>query len=755
MKQETEILSLFELALRYGTINQDQFSHINRIFREKERKNISVDMGELLLSQRFATHYQVGLLKLIQEYLILKKRGEEFGKIAVEKGYASREDVDKALIFQKKEFKRAKIKKLIGDILVESRVITVKQKNIILKEQTFLDRQADLFFNEEQTDQPGHPPSDTTGHPSPPLNKYDRQFLKIKVLDQEFAAAVIEKGIASKRDVSVARKVQEDAFEKESRIRVLGDIMVELNQITEDEKNRVLREQDRLDPAEKQALDSGVSLHISPDRMEASVVIGKDAKAITVTEIKALLKERGVCYGIYSDAYLQCNIDMKTPAFVAARQDYSIERIKERKAVYHFDTDRIDDRQKDMGATLAEQITGPQTHVKKDLFGNHVEQPQGYDFTFRCGSGTRLSKDKTKAFAGKTGFPSLSIDRKLFIHPPISVMEDADLKYGALERYANLNILGVLTGAYPVTAGHITAREIRGADILAIGDVAAQIGITESTINAQGDIRARYIHNSTVYAFGNICVENEIIDSQIFCSGTIDAPNCHVISSNLYAKKGIELSGAGNDRTRPCVIGAGSEHHIHRILQIINDQIFQIRNELDELIEHRDEQAGYEKKIFQKMVEMKIFHDRAKKKKEILSKDFKRKQNKYKKKKLKNIAVLLKNFKNRMKASVSSLKEMNEMKKKYAAEKNIFENRIKKLESKIEKQISDLKTDHFTFLEWSRKKESMVQIQFRGKVFSGTILKGIFSSLELTQEKNNFSVFEKQSRNNRYELHIK
>ncbi len=753
MEQETKILSLFELALRYGTINQDQFSHINRIFREKERKNISVDMGELLLSQRFATHYQVGLLKLIQEYLILKKRGEEFGKIAVEKGYASREDVDKALIFQKKEFKRAKIKKLIGDILVESRVITVKQKNIILKEQTFLDRQADRFFNEEPADQAGT--SGTTGHPSPPLTKYDRQFLKIKVLDQEFAAAVIEKGIASKRDVSVARKVQEDAFERESRIRVLGDIMVELNQITEDEKNRILREQDRLDPAEKQALDSGVSLHISPDRMEATVVISKDAKEITVTEIKALLKEREICYGIYSDAYLQCNIDMKTPAFVAARQDYSIERIKHRKAVYHFDTDRIDDRKKDMGATLAEQVTGPQTHVKKDLFGNHVEQTQGYDFTFRCGSGTRLSKDKTKAFAGKSGFPSLSIDRKLFIHPPISVMEDADLKYGALEGYANLNILGVLTGAYPVTAGHITAREIRGGDILAIGDVAAQIGITESTINAQGDIRARYIHNSTVYAFGNICVENEIIDSQIFCSGTIDAPNCHVISSDLYAKKGIELSGAGNDRTRPCVIGAGSEHHIHQILQIINGRIFQIRNGLDELIELRDEQAGYEKKIFQKMVEMKIFHDRAKKKKEILSKDFKRKQNKYKKEKLKNIAVLLKNFKNRMKASVSSLKEMNEMKKKYEAEKNIFENRIKKLEPRIEKEISDLKTDRFTFLEWSRKKENRVQIQFRGKVFSGTILKGIFSSLELKQEKNNFSVFEKQLKNNRYKLHIK
>ena len=50
----------------------------------------------------------------------------------MEKGLATKTEVDKALEHQKKGFKRAKIRKLIGGILVDAQVITIKQKNTIL-----------------------------------------------------------------------------------------------------------------------------------------------------------------------------------------------------------------------------------------------------------------------------------------------------------------------------------------------------------------------------------------------------------------------------------------------------------------------------------------------------------------------------------------------------------------------------------------------------------------------------------------------
>lgn len=751
MEQSNQIPSLVELALQYGTINNDQFAHIHKLYALKLKQGHNIGFDQLMQSQKFATGYQIGLLKLIQEYLIVKKRGEVFGKIAIEKGFATQEDIDNALEHQKNEFKRAKIKKLIGDILVESRVITVKQKDAIIEEQHFLEIQAEKIFAEDQSDR-----TDSNGKKSIDkemnLSEYEKKFLQIQVLDKEFAASVIEKGLASEQQVKIAQKAQEKEFEKENNIRILGDFMVELNYLTEEQKNLILKEQEHIEKSEHIDADKGIRINISQDNMEAIINISKDAKNVFFQDIRHSLETRGIRYGIYPDAILQCNIDMGNTEFVAARQDFSLELIKDRKANYHFDTGKIDTEEKKMGATLAEQHLGKETYLKKDLFGNSIEQKRGYDFTFRCANGTRLSKDKTKAFAGKSGFPSLSIERKLYLHPTINVLEDADLRYGPLENYANLIISGVLTGAYPVTAGDITAREIRGAHIKAIGCVKSLIGITDSVIDAQGDIHAKYLHHCRIETFGNVYIENEIIDSQIFSSGKIDSGNCRVISSTLYGKKGIELAGAGNRRTKPCIIGAGSEHHILEKVRKINLEIKNVSRQLDELKEKKDEQNHFSKKTFQKMIELKIFHDRAKNKKQTLANEFKTKKQFIKKERLANIVKLIQSFEKRMADSISSLKELNETKKKYEKEIALLEKKIQRIEPKIEKEIAELQLDLFAFLEWARKQENISHIKINKKAFSGTKLKGTFSSLEIEKDLNNFLVFEKQHSTTSFEL---
>jgi len=753
LEQLNQIPSLPALALQYGTITNEQYLNINKLYSLKQKQGHTIDFDTLLKTQKFATQYQIGLLKLIREYLIIKKRGEEFGKIAVEKGFATTQDVEKALLHQKKEFKRTKIKKLIGDILVESRAITAKQKNTILKEQTFLDTQAEKIFDSDQAEYAGLKDEKTLDKDIN-LSGYEKQFLKIKVLDQEFAASVIEKGISSRREVKIAQKVQEDEFEKQNKIRILGDIMVELNFLTKDQKDLVLKEQERIKGKDKSE-DPAINISVSQDQMEAVIKIKKDAKSFGLKSVKQALETRGIQFGIYPDAVLQCNLDMGNIEFIAAKQDFSLELIKSRKAVYHFDTDKIDTEAKNKGETLAEQQFRGDAYLKKDLFGNNIEQAKGYDFTFRCAAGTRLSKDATKAFAGKTGFPSLSIERKLYIHPKINVLEDADLKYGPLENYANLNISGVLTGAYPVRAGEIIAREIRGARIEAIGSVRSSIGITDSVISAQGDIHARYLHNCRIETFGNVYIENEIIDSQIFSSGKIDSGQCRVISSTLYGKKGIEIAGTGNNRTKGCVIGAGTEHHILEKTKQVNQQLKKVSLKLDELKENRDEQDSFAKKTFQKMIELKIFHDRAKNKKKKLSCEFKKKKDSFKKEKLKNIVRLINNFEKRMDASISSLKELNALKKKYEKEKALIEKKIKLLEPKIKRKISELQIDLFAFFEWTRKQKNVSQIKINKKAFPGTILKGVFSSTEIEKPFSNFSVFESQDSKTGYKMIIK
>lgn len=753
MEYLNQIPSLADLALQYGTITTEQHQHLRKVYVLKKKEDPGITFGPLILGLNFATQYQVGLLKLIEDYLIIKKQGEAFGRIAVEKGFATEKDIEKALEYQKKEFQRAKLRKLIGDILVESRVITVKQKNAILKEQAFLDVELEKIQtqarSEERKDLDGH-----VAQKDPTLTEYEKKFLRIKVLDKEFSTYAIEKGFATDQQVRVAQKAQEKAFEKENRIQILADFMVQLNFMTEDQKTLVLEEQQSLEAIARPDKDPDLTIDISKDKMEAVVKITKGIENLCAQDIRRALQNRGIKFGVYPDPILQCHLDMKNTEFAAARQDFSVELVKDRKASYSFDVDKVDTQEKKMGATLAEQYCGKEVFLKKDVFGNPREQPQGYGYTFRCAAGTRLSSDQTKAFAGKTGFPSLSIERKLYIHPAIFVLEDADLKYGPLETYANLNISGILTGAYPVTAGDLNAREIRGARIEAIGNVRAEIGITDSFISAQGDVYAKYLHNCRIETFGNVYIENEMIDSNVFSSGKIDSKQCRVVSSTLFAKKGIELAGAGNDRTRACILSAGTEHHLLTRVKQIHLEIQNIRRPMDELNEKKDEQHRASDKIFQKMIELKIFHDRAKNKKLSLANEFKQKKESDDTKDLKNIVTLVRTFEKRMEEALDSLKELNETKKKYDRAFALLEQKIKKIEPGVAKKISELQIDLLAFFEWARKHENHPCIKIKDQAFSGTVFKGVYSQMSIEKELNHFSLVEKQNSTGNFNLVI-
>jgi hypothetical protein len=665
--QTNDIPTIGKLALQYGTITKDQYHHLKALHTLKQNENNPMDYDQLFLKQKFATRYQIGLLVLIQEYHIIKKRGEEFGKIAIARGFATKIDVKKAIEFQKKEFKRARIKKLIGDILVESRVITTKQKNRVLKEQTLLEQRANNIFFSNQEGQKDGKGIDTTGEnidtknltDESDLSDYEKDFLRIKVLDKEFAAGVIEKGLASEREVFIAQKVQEEEFEKENSIKILGDIMVTMEFITKEQKDIILVEQGRSHDTSSKEADYQIQVITSPDKMEAKVKINKNfLSQTTISKLKTALKSHGISNGIYPDALLQGLLDMGNFEFTAARSDYSSALLKAGKMVYHLETNVTDRGEKKKGDLLAEQDLTQTTIVKKNILGRETKEDRPKNFSFQCGSGTRISQDGSSILAAKTGVASLSLERKLFIHPIIHVLEDADLRYGPLEPYANLAISGVLTGAYPITAGCIKAREIRGARIDSIGEIRVDVGITDTIIRSQGDIHARYLHNCRIETFGNIYIENEIFDSKIFSSGKIDSPKCRIISSSIFAKKGVTLAGAGSKKTKQCTITAGGEHHIIELSKSIYQEIDRITKELSLLKEERDEQEHFSQKIFQKMVELKIFHDRAKNKKEFLGKEFKTKKDQIKKEKLKNIIKLLSDFETRMEKSIASLKEL-------------------------------------------------------------------------------------------------
>ncbi|MCP3944788.1 MAG: DUF342 domain-containing protein [Desulfobacteraceae bacterium] len=746
MADTNSIPTLAGLALRYGTIDNTQYRHLIALHALKKKEKHPIDHGNLLLDQKFATRYQIGLLKLIQEYHIVKKRGEEFGEIAIAKGFATPTDVQKAIRTQKTEFKRAKIKKLIGDILVESRVITTKQKNTILKEQTLLEQSAGKLYSgtpedKQQLQDTARSIGASTLPDSLELSDYEKKFLQIKVLDREFTARVREKELASERAIIIAQKIQEKEFEKKDTLRILGDIMVSMEFITEEQKKIILKEQNRSDTPQEE--DHAVMVTISPDKLTARVKINKKfLSQITVSQLKTVLKAHGITNGIYPDALLQSQLNLENLEFPAARSDFSSKLMKAKNLEFYLETDLTTQGEKKKGDPLAKQNLNHNILIATDVFGNEIKQECSKKVAIRCGSGTRPSHDGTKILAAKTGIPSLSIEGKLFIHPIINVLEDADLRYGPLEAYANLSISGVLTGAYPITAGSIRAREIRGARIESIGDIRTDVGITDAVIRSQGDIHARYLHNCQIETFGNIYIENEIFDSKIICSGKIDSPGCRIISSSIFAKKGVKIAGAGSEKTKPCSITSGGEHHILELEKSIYQEIDRISTKLKILKTKKATQEKLSQKIFQKMIELKTFHDRAKKTKRVLAIEFKNNRDQFKKAKLKNIVTLISNFETRMTKSIVSLKKINKTKKSHDQKKIKIENKIISLTPKTNAATMILEEKLFLFFEWTRYQENISKIEITGKAFPGTKFYGIYSSITIDSSLENFSILE-------------
>ncbi|MCK5100768.1 MAG: hypothetical protein KAR45_21845, partial [Desulfobacteraceae bacterium] len=293
------IPTIATLAFRYGTIKKNEFELVNKLYYERPDKS---SFNEILVNQGFATEYQIGLLKLIQDYHIIQKQGIEFGKIAVEKGLATKQDIEKALLVQKSAFKKAKLKKLIGDILVDSEIITVKQRDQILEQQKEIEQRSSLLVKSKEDSA---------------LSEYEQEFLKIRNLDKEFAEKAIDKKFATMAEIILAKQKQKNEFEKVRKIILLGDILVKQGIISNEQKDLILIEQKRVEQnrnKEKAGSSSSlprVFIAISDDNMEALALVDKrkNNQTITLGEIKNKLKQEKIEYGILPDSLIQCYID--------------------------------------------------------------------------------------------------------------------------------------------------------------------------------------------------------------------------------------------------------------------------------------------------------------------------------------------------------------------------------------------------------------------------------------------------------------
>ncbi|MDD9302158.1 MAG: hypothetical protein HUK40_07360 [Desulfobacter sp.] len=191
--------------------------------------------------------------------------------------------------------------------------------------------------------------------------------------------------------------------------------MVSMELITPEQKEAILAEQSRLKKSGEQEKKGPLfSIDVSKDTMTAWVKIDPEKKGrITLEQIKSEMKSKGIVHGMCSDALIQCHLESNITRFVGARADYSQKLCQARDLTSFMDKDLTEQGEKRKGDLLVQENAIWHMDPQKNIYGKITSDLSGTDFTVRCGSDTRRSKEKTCILAAKTGIPAISVERHL------------------------------------------------------------------------------------------------------------------------------------------------------------------------------------------------------------------------------------------------------------------------------------------------------------------------------------------------------
>ncbi|MGA8180954.1 MAG: flagellar assembly protein A, partial [Desulfobacterales bacterium] len=133
-------LVIGKLAVKYKFVDEEQIQEALAIQKQEKLAGKEALIGEILVTHGMMSRNQLNFLLSIQKVIETRKMDRKFGMIAVKNGFAAPEDIENALMLQKEGYEKTKIVRMIGDILVESMVMTRDQCDAILKKQKRFDQ---------------------------------------------------------------------------------------------------------------------------------------------------------------------------------------------------------------------------------------------------------------------------------------------------------------------------------------------------------------------------------------------------------------------------------------------------------------------------------------------------------------------------------------------------------------------------------------------------------------------------------------
>jgi hypothetical protein len=605
-------MRIIDLAHDCVFINSSEKERAIKLLEEKCKKDSDINITDFFRQEDFVSDKRIEYLLAFDDHLQLHGRDQQFGRIAIANDLVSKENVAKALEYQKNYFYKNQINIKIGNILVGNGMISTADRISILltqnriKDENLLDAFNDIQKTQAQKD----------------------------AFNRRVGALAVRMELVTPEQINVALEIQKSERKTQGDARFIGQILQETANVPNDDIAKILLDQRQF---EKRRLDLEKALYtvkseikisiklnklfeykISRDGIEAFVKKRLDIEEeIPVYEFLIWLRRAGIKFGIVNDAVLEefiHNTEKNSQILIA--KGYPAEQCTNESIQFYFENENSKPVLIEKGTPLARIIPGEQGKSGKDILGYPIAPKQPSIYILNAGSGVIR---KGSIFVALTdGQPILKNSTTLMVEPVVKKTKIKTI-IGNISCDTQNNYESVIVEMN----GKITSEAIfKCHSLLLHGSILGSV-ITTGKVDIKGDIGTDKklkdkdtIHQADLICQGSVKASKSITNSNIQTAGELLAANSTVSGSKIVAFKGITIHNVLKGEFAPSTLWFGLKPGdktiaIDHTLEIKSSDlsILQKIYEIDKLKEKykkdlKEETHEFEQAIFKNLIEI-------------------------------------------------------------------------------------------------------------------------------------------------------
>ncbi|MBF0209389.1 MAG: DUF342 domain-containing protein [Desulfamplus sp.] len=370
---------LGKVAVHHGFITQEQLESSITAMQSERQAGRNVSLENILFEKRFISSEDMGKIVAATK----RRMGKNFAKAAMRDFKVSLEDIERCLAIQSQEFNNTTTCRVLEDILVAENIITEEQKESIIIDQIYSERElvnsnSSVDYQPISDKEQDESISDNTDDNVAIARSYDlelpvdvrsrakdelilkrrkKKFFRQRALDKIFCKAAINRNFATEPEVLKALEVQMLHFTKTFEIKQIKDILTERSIIsqeqaqtivnalsqTQQERNLQTKQQEEEEEnkektetasSDKESNSSMEQIHskaidafevtISSDQLEAKIrLVGDMPEDMTAIRLKELVASTYlISYGFADDTAIELFLKQaptKKESFVIAK----------------------------------------------------------------------------------------------------------------------------------------------------------------------------------------------------------------------------------------------------------------------------------------------------------------------------------------------------------------------------------------------------------------------------------------------------